>query len=96
MDTGWETRQHLPEGAPSPQQLDSNTGQANGVLSFLLPFSQAAPRTEALRRWPLLGESEALRGSLFPDLKLTVLWSAQNSPSFLEASCSFAYNLHVK
>ena len=41
-------------------------GQANGGLNFPLPFSQAAPGTEALRHRPLLGESEALGGSFLP------------------------------
>lgn len=62
-----------PERAPSPQQPDSNTHQANGGLSFL-PFPQAAPRTEALGHRPLLGESEALGGSFRPlDFQITVL-----------------------
>ena len=82
---------------PSPQQLDSNTGQANGGLSFLLPFSQAAPRTEALGRRLLLGESEALGGSLLSlDLEITDLRATRAPGIISRATCSFACNLHVK
>lgn len=40
--------------------------QANGGLHFPLPFSQAAPGTEALGHRPLPGESEAIGGSFLP------------------------------